>query len=105
MCKKSLKGQFFSQKILDSNLSACQIRSLGISTQRASFITWDKTTGRPFHNFITWKDMRAKDLIKEWNNSFIVKVSFFIVIVTISSTTFFVEESSFWSVLYSLLHW
>lgn len=66
---------FNCNKFLDANLTARDIKSLGISTQRATFITWDKTTGRPFHNFITWKDMRAKDLIKEWNNSFVVKVS------------------------------
>ncbi|XP_025835698.1 putative glycerol kinase 5 isoform X2 [Agrilus planipennis] len=42
---------------------------MGISTQRASFITWRKDTGVPFHNFITWKDLRADDIVKAWDKS------------------------------------
>lgn len=45
------------------------IKSIGISTQRATFITWRKSNGKAFHNFITWKDLRANDLVQEWNNS------------------------------------
>lgn len=48
---------------------------MGICTQRGTFITWRKDTGEPFHNFITWKDVRSRDLIEEWNNSVIIKVS------------------------------
>ncbi|XP_050352427.1 putative glycerol kinase 5 isoform X2 [Nymphalis io] len=43
---------------------------MGVSTQRGTFITWSKTTGKPFHRFITWKDLRADELVKQWNNSF-----------------------------------
>ncbi|XP_038606802.1 putative glycerol kinase 5 isoform X2 [Tachyglossus aculeatus] len=50
-----------------------QIVGLGISTQRATFITWNKTTGNPFHNFISWQDLRASELVKSWNNSFLMK--------------------------------
>ncbi|KAK1133388.1 hypothetical protein K0M31_011202 [Melipona bicolor] len=46
------------------------LAGLGISTQRCSFTTWDATTGRHFHNFITWKDLRANKMVKEWNSSY-----------------------------------
>lgn len=43
---------------------------LGISVQRASFITWSKSSGKYFHNFISWKDIRANDIVDKWNQSF-----------------------------------
>ncbi|XP_043330147.1 putative glycerol kinase 5 isoform X2 [Cervus canadensis] len=51
-----------------------QIVGLGISTQRATFITWDKKTGKHFHNFISWQDLRAIELVKSWNNSLLMKL-------------------------------
>ncbi|XP_043119648.1 putative glycerol kinase 5 isoform X2 [Puntigrus tetrazona] len=59
--------------VQDSGLRMCQMESLGISTQRATFITWDRNTGRPFHNFITWQDLRAADLVRSWNRSCTMK--------------------------------
>uniref|UniRef100_F8WBF0 Glycerol kinase 5 n=1 Tax=Homo sapiens TaxID=9606 RepID=F8WBF0_HUMAN len=55
-----------------------QIVGLGISTQRATFITWNKKTGNHFHNFISWQDLRAVELVKSWNNSLLMKVIFFL---------------------------
>jgi putative glycerol kinase 5 len=54
-----------------------QIACIGISTQRSSFITWHRETGKPFHNFITWKDVRADGLVRQWNESFKMKVGLF----------------------------
>ncbi|XP_058407747.1 putative glycerol kinase 5 isoform X2 [Diceros bicornis minor] len=51
-----------------------QLVGLGISTQRATFITWDKKTGNHFHNFISWQDLRAVELVKSWNSSLMMKV-------------------------------
>ncbi|XP_072474287.1 glycerol kinase 5 isoform X2 [Notamacropus eugenii] len=51
-----------------------QIVGLGIATQRATFITWNKKTGNHFHNFISWQDLRATELVKSWNNSFLLKL-------------------------------
>lgn len=42
---------------------------LGISTQRSTFTTWSRSTGKTFHNFITWNDIRADDIVKQWNMS------------------------------------
>ncbi|KAM5154127.1 glycerol kinase 5 [Callospermophilus lateralis] len=51
-----------------------QIVGLGISTQRATFITWNRKTGNHFHNFISWQDLRAIELVKSWNNSLVMKL-------------------------------
>ncbi|CAH0391262.1 unnamed protein product [Bemisia tabaci] len=55
--------------ILNSKISVGEIRCLGISTQRGTFITWNRTTGEPYHNFISWKDIRADSLVKSLNGS------------------------------------
>lgn len=57
-----------------ANLQPSDIASIGLSTQRATFITWDKLTGRVFHNFITWKDLRADALVNKWNSSISLKI-------------------------------
>ena len=56
-----------------AKLTAQDIKCLGISTQRATFINWRKSSGKPFHNFITWKDVRADDLVQSWNNGISMK--------------------------------
>ena len=54
----------------DSGLPAgSSIRSIGICTMRSTFTTWDRRTGEEFHNFITWKDLRADRLVRRWNRS------------------------------------
>ena len=42
---------------------------MGLSTLRNTFVTWNRHTGVPLHNFIVWKDLRAAKLCKEWNKS------------------------------------
>lgn len=34
-----------------------------------------RETGKPYHNFITWQDLRASDYVKSWNNSLSLKVT------------------------------
>ncbi|XP_033993342.1 putative glycerol kinase 5 [Trematomus bernacchii] len=55
--------------VQDAGVHMRQIEALGISTQRGTFTTWDRRTGIPFHNFISWQDQRAADLVKTWNRS------------------------------------
>lgn len=50
-----------------------QLECLGITTQRSTFITWDRETGKYFHNFIVWNDLRAKELVKKWNENILLK--------------------------------
>jgi len=59
--------------IKNANILPKDVKSIGISTQRATFTSWKKSTGKPFHNLITWKDLRADGLVKEWNHSFSMK--------------------------------
>ena len=30
---------------------------------------WDRKSGKMLHNFVTWQDVRCKDIVKEVNNS------------------------------------
>ncbi|MBN2444379.1 MAG: hypothetical protein JXJ04_23655, partial [Spirochaetales bacterium] len=56
-------------KVLKSKrLKAENIVSLGITTQRASFLLWDKKTGKKLTNIITWQDKRCAAYAKEKNN-------------------------------------
>uniref|UniRef100_F6RXC1 Glycerol kinase 5 n=1 Tax=Xenopus tropicalis TaxID=8364 RepID=F6RXC1_XENTR len=73
---ESLWDQFVGivkEAIKDAGIQMSQVAGLGISTQRATFITWNKTTGEPFHNFISWQDLRAADLVSSWNSSVLLK--------------------------------
>lgn len=65
--------QVIKNALRDGNLQANQITCLGISTQRGSFTTWNPDTGKHYHNFITWKDLRADAMVKEWNSSLAMK--------------------------------
>ncbi|GIY13761.1 putative glycerol kinase 5 [Caerostris darwini] len=60
--------------LLNSNLNAADISCIGISTQRATFLTWNRKTCEPFHNFITWKDKRSEKLCEQWNSSILIKI-------------------------------
>ncbi|KAL3287839.1 hypothetical protein HHI36_002297 [Cryptolaemus montrouzieri] len=48
--------------LYDAKITAANVTSLGICTQRSTFITWKKDTNEYFHNFITWKDVRVVHL-------------------------------------------
>ncbi|XP_057370614.1 putative glycerol kinase 5 [Daphnia carinata] len=63
----------FKQALENADADASDIKVFGLTTQRGSFVTWDKRTGKPFHNFITWKDLRADYLVKSWNNSWTIQ--------------------------------
>ncbi|NWU92525.1 GLPK protein, partial [Upupa epops] len=62
------------EAIQDAGIHMKQIAGLGISTQRSTFITWHKRTGKPFHNFISWQDLRSAELVNSWNKSLLLKV-------------------------------
>jgi glycerol kinase len=66
----------FYANILDAHIQKEDILCLGISCQRSTFITWDKETGKTFHDLITWKDMRSEELVNNWNKSVTSKVMF-----------------------------
>ena len=33
-----------------------------------------RQTGRPYHNFISWQDMRSHNFVESWNKSLTLKV-------------------------------
>jgi len=53
----------------DVDAKPTEVKAFSMATQRGTFVTWDKQTGKTFHNLITWKDLRADHLVKAWNNS------------------------------------
>ncbi|XP_056005813.1 putative glycerol kinase 5 isoform X1 [Ostrea edulis] len=61
------------ESIHAAGITVHDVSCMGITTQRNTFLTWDKTTGKPFHNFITWQDLRSRDIVKCWNSSFRMK--------------------------------
>lgn len=66
----------FHNNYADAHLTAKDITCMGISTQRSTFITWDRKSGETFHNFVTWKDLRADAMVRKWNSSLTLKVPF-----------------------------
>ncbi|MBI3994625.1 MAG: glycerol kinase, partial [Nitrospirae bacterium] len=42
------------------------IAALGIANQRSTIILWDKNTGRPLAPAISWQDLRAAELTRQW---------------------------------------
>lgn len=58
---------------LGANVKAENILCLGVSVQRSTFITFDKITGRPFHQLITWKDRRGEAISESFNKGLLLK--------------------------------
>ncbi|MBI3610354.1 MAG: glycerol kinase [Nitrospirae bacterium] len=44
------------------------VSALGIANQRSTIILWDKNTGRPLAPAISWQDLRAAELTRQWSN-------------------------------------
>ena len=57
------------KNVLEQGFSAEEIAAIGISNQRASFCLWEKQTGKPATNFISWADIRAAKTAEEMNKS------------------------------------
>lgn len=49
----------------EAKLSASDIACVGISCQRTTSLLWDKSTGKPLCNAITWQDTRSADLCQK----------------------------------------
>ena len=46
---------------------------IGLTNQRSTSIIWDKKTGDPLYNMITWQDTRTIELIERLSKKFIIK--------------------------------
>lgn len=50
------------EALAKAQLSAKDIRSIGITNQRETTVVWNRKTGRPVHHAIVWQDRRAEPL-------------------------------------------
>ncbi|KAL5005350.1 hypothetical protein ScPMuIL_018806 [Solemya velum] len=57
-----------------ASLKSQQLTCMGLACMRNTFVTWDSETGKPFHNFISWQDLRATEHTKLWNTSYAMKL-------------------------------
>ena len=48
--------------VKNAKIDGKQIKAIGIATQRSTNLLWDKQTGKPVYNAITWQDTRAAGL-------------------------------------------
>lgn len=59
-----------TRKVLKrSKCKAEEVAAIGISNQRASFMLWEKSTGKPISNLISWADVRAADTCDAMNRN------------------------------------
>lgn len=47
---------------------------IGLTNQRSSTVIWDKKTGTPLYNIITWQDTRTTKLVKEYSSKLKVRL-------------------------------
>ena len=52
-----------AKKVLaNNNITADQIKAIGITNQRETTVVWDKHTGKPVYNAIVWQDRRTAEI-------------------------------------------
>ncbi|KKI92233.1 glycerol kinase [Bacillus sp. SA1-12] len=54
-----------AEVLTNSNVSAKEIASIGITNQRETAVVWDKETGRPVYNAIVWQSRQTADICEE----------------------------------------
>merc|ERR1712089_82311 len=59
--------------LLTAGLAPEDIKGIGLSCQRASFTCWSALTGKPLFPLITWQDIRANAIVRDWNSSLYLK--------------------------------
>ena len=51
-----------AKKVIEkSEITADEIKAIGVTNQRETTILWDKQTGKPVYNAIVWQDKRTSD--------------------------------------------
>jgi glycerol kinase len=53
----------------EAGVKPAQIAAMGIATQRSTSMLWDRNTGEPVYNFITWQDTRMSDECERINRT------------------------------------
>ncbi len=69
--KEILESQLsvLAQLIKEQNVSASDVKAIGITNQRETTIVWDKNTGEPIYNAIVWQDKRTADICENMKNN------------------------------------
>ncbi len=63
-----------TRRALDkAKLAPADMAAMGIATQRATSMLWDRNTGEPVYNAITWQDTRMSDECERINRSLFFK--------------------------------
>ena len=90
-----MSRQVLEEVMAKKSLKAEDVDSLAISTQRASFLLWNKTKGEPDTNIITWQDSRAAEFAEKTSNKCTFKAirGLMKVLTKVSSNQFFVTAS------------
>ncbi len=57
------------KNVFDQGYSTKDVAAIGISNQRGSFCLWEKKSGKPVTNFISWADIRAAKTAETMNKS------------------------------------
>jgi glycerol kinase len=57
------------QDVIQKITSPDKIKGIGITNQRATFVLWDKETGKPVINFISWADTRSAKTCDQMNQN------------------------------------
>ncbi|WP_010167371.1 FGGY family carbohydrate kinase [Candidatus Epulonipiscium viviparus] len=61
--------QVCRQAMESASIPAEEIESIGITTQRATCVVWNKITGQPFYNAIVWQDVRTTEECQKINET------------------------------------
>ena len=61
--------QVVKESLEKGKLSFEDIKAIGITNQRSTSLLWDKKTGKPIYNAITWQDTRAAELCKKMDRN------------------------------------
>lgn len=56
------------------SLSPSNVKCIGITTLRGTFMLWERESGKPLCNLITWQDRRAAESVIDWNESLQLKL-------------------------------
>lgn len=47
---------------------------MALTNQRSTTTVWDKETGEPLHNMITWQDTRTKEIVEKFSSKFKIRM-------------------------------
>lgn len=79
---------------------------IALTNQRSTTTVWDKDTGEPLYNMITWQDTRTEELAKKYSSKFKIKFAKTLgkIVKTFSKVMPFLKKSRRGAYLITLAH-